>query len=114
MTAAQAEAEVWRTELDAIGHLVAVHGVQVTTEVAGMVKPSASNRRRGGAGATLVQFNTDIDRALERLEAEAEQARRDRARIRELRQRRFASESEQEQAAPEWRRWTRRSASSGS
>jgi membrane fusion protein (multidrug efflux system) len=101
VTAAQAEVEIWRTELDAIGHLVAVHGVQVTTEVAGMVETIGfESGAEVEQGATLVQFNTDIDQArLERLEAEAEQARRDLARIRELAQRRFVSQSEREQAA---------------
>jgi membrane fusion protein (multidrug efflux system) len=101
VTAARAEAEVWRTELDAIGNLVAMHGVQVTAEVAGMVETIGfESGAEVAQGATLVQFNTDIDRArLARLEAEAEQARRDLVRIRELTQRRFASESEREQAA---------------
>ncbi|BBA33984.1 secretion protein HlyD [Methylocaldum marinum] len=101
VTAAHAEAEVWRTELDTIGNLVAVHGVQVTTEVAGMAETIGfESGAEVEQGAPLVRFNTDIDRArLERLEAEAEQARRDLVRIRELGQRRFASESEREQAA---------------
>lgn len=101
VTAARAEVEVWRTELDAIGHLGAVQGVQVTTEVAGMVEAIGfESGAEVEQGSTLVQLNTDIDRArLARLEAEAEQARRDLARIRELAQRRFVSESEREQAA---------------
>jgi len=101
VTAARAEAEIWRTELNAIGNLVAVHGVQVTTEVAGMVETIGfESGAEVEQGATLVQFKTDVDRArLARLEAEAEQVRRDLARIQELTQRRFASESEREQAA---------------
>jgi len=101
VTAARAEAEIWRTELNAIGNLVAVHGVQVTTEVAGMVETIGfESGAEVEQGATLVQFKTDVDRTrLARLEAEAEQARRDLARIQELTQRRFASESEREQAA---------------
>lgn len=101
VTAARAEPEIWRTELDAIGNLVAVHGVQVTTEVAGMVETIGfESGAEVEQGATLVQFKTDVDLArLERLEAEAEQARRDLARFRELAQRRFVSQSEREQAA---------------
>jgi len=101
ITAARAEIGIWRTELGAIGNLVAMHGVQVTTEVAGMVQTIGfESGTEVEQGETLVQFNTDVDRAqLERLEAEAEQARRDLARIQELTQRRYASQSEREQAA---------------
>ena len=103
VAAARAEAEIWRTELDTIGSLVAVHGVQVTTEVAGMVEAIGfESGAEVEQGAALVQFNTDVDRArLERLEAEAQQARRDLARARELVQRRFVSQAELEQAATE-------------
>jgi membrane fusion protein (multidrug efflux system) len=69
-TAAYSE---WQPEVRAVGSLRAVHGVEVTTEVAGLVRnvdfKSGSEAR---VGQTLVQLNADPDIAqLKALQAEA-------------------------------------------
>lgn len=69
-TAAYSE---WQPEVTAVGSLRAIHGVEVTTEVAGLVREvdfkSGSDAR---TGQTLVQLNADPDVAqLQALTAEA-------------------------------------------
>ncbi|MGH8287547.1 MAG: efflux RND transporter periplasmic adaptor subunit [Steroidobacteraceae bacterium] len=69
-TAAYSE---WQPEVQAVGSLRAIHGVEVTTEVAGLVRDvtfkSGSDAR---VGQTLVQLNADPDIAqLQALTAEA-------------------------------------------
>ena len=69
-TAAYSE---WQPQVKAVGSLRAIHGVEVTTEVAGLVRnvafKSGSDAR---AGQTLVQLNADPDVAqLQALTAEA-------------------------------------------
>ncbi len=69
-TAAYSE---WQPQVEAVGSLRAIHGVQVTTEVAGLVRridfKSGSNAK---AGQTLVQLNADPDIAqLQALTAES-------------------------------------------
>ncbi|MGH8200659.1 MAG: efflux RND transporter periplasmic adaptor subunit [Steroidobacteraceae bacterium] len=63
----------WQPQVEAVGSLRAIHGVEVTTEVAGLVRKldfkSGSDAR---AGQTLVQLNADPDLAqLQALMAEA-------------------------------------------
>jgi membrane fusion protein (multidrug efflux system) len=63
----------WQPQVNAVGSLRAIHGVEVTTEVAGLVRDvafkSGSDAR---AGQTLVQLNADPDVAqLQALTAEA-------------------------------------------
>lgn len=63
----------WQPQVKAVGSLRAIHGVEVTTEVAGLVRDvafkSGSDAR---AGQTLVQLNADPDVAqLQALTAEA-------------------------------------------
>jgi membrane fusion protein, multidrug efflux system len=76
VTAVRAEFDVWQPELKAVGSLRAVRGVDVTCEIAGLVrdvlfKPGEEVR----AGQILVQLNADADIALLRsLEAAAELA----------------------------------------
>ena len=66
----------WSSELAAVGSLRAVRGVNLTTEVAGLV--SSVDFRSGEeikAGATLLQLNADSDRArMESLKATADLA----------------------------------------
>jgi membrane fusion protein (multidrug efflux system) len=85
VTAAAARYQTWQPQLVAIGSLRAVRGVNVTTEVAGLVRELAF---RSGedvkAGQILVRLNDDADVAqLESLKAEADLAQtvleRDRA-----------------------------------
>ncbi|HTY98737.1 MAG TPA: efflux RND transporter periplasmic adaptor subunit, partial [Rhodocyclaceae bacterium] len=87
VTALKAESQEWQPQLAAVGSLRAVRGVDVTTEIAGLVR---SLHFKSGddvkAGALLVQLNADTDLAqLKVLEAAAELARttlaRDRAQL---------------------------------
>ncbi len=62
VSTATAQYAEWQPEVQAVGSLRAVHGVEVTTEVAGLVRAvdfkSGSQAR---AGQTLVQLNADAD-----------------------------------------------------
>ena len=76
VTAAPANYSEWQPALDAVGSLRAVRGVDITTEVAGLVR---SVRFRSGdevaAGQVLVELNSDSDRAqLNALQAAADLA----------------------------------------
>jgi membrane fusion protein (multidrug efflux system) len=73
VSTATAEYSEWQPEVRAVGSLRAVHGVEVTTEVAGLVRAvdfkSGADAR---AGQTLVQLNADPDIAqLQALQAAA-------------------------------------------
>lgn len=73
VSTATAEYSEWQPQIRAVGSLRAVHGVEVTTEVAGLVRSvdfkSGADAR---AGQTLVQLNADPDIAqLQALTAEA-------------------------------------------
>jgi membrane fusion protein, multidrug efflux system len=67
---------LWQPQLAAVGSVRAVHGVYITTEIAGLVR--SINFRNGDdahAGETLVQLNADSDVAtLRSLEASADLA----------------------------------------
>jgi membrane fusion protein (multidrug efflux system) len=73
----KAEYQQWQPQLNAVGTLRAVRGVEVTTEVAGLVR--SVNFKSGDevqAGAVLAELNADSDIALlHSLEAQAELAR---------------------------------------
>ncbi len=76
VSAAPAEYSDWQPSLDAVGSLRAVRGVDITTEVAGLVR---SVRFHSGdvasAGQVLVELNADADRAqLNSLQAAADLA----------------------------------------
>jgi membrane fusion protein (multidrug efflux system) len=76
VTAAPAEYAEWQPSLDAVGSLRALRGVDITTEVAGLVR---SIHFRSGdevaAGQVLVELNSDADRAqLNALQAAADLA----------------------------------------
>ena len=68
VTAMKAAAQEWQPQLNAVGSLRAVRGVDVTTEIAGLVREI---RFKSGdevkAGAVLVQLNADSDLAHARL-----------------------------------------------
>jgi membrane fusion protein (multidrug efflux system) len=73
VSTAAAEYSEWQPQVQAVGSLRAIHGIEVTTEVAGLVRnvafKSGSDAR---AGQTLVQLNADPDIAqLQALMAEA-------------------------------------------
>jgi membrane fusion protein (multidrug efflux system) len=77
VTAMKAELQPWQPQLNAVGSLRAVHGVDVTTEIGGLVREV---RFKSGdevkAGQVLVQLNADADVGLLRsLEAAADLAR---------------------------------------
>jgi len=62
VSATKAVMEEWQTQISAVGSLRAVHGVEVTTEVAGLVQ--SVNFKSGDsvrAGEVLVQLNADAD-----------------------------------------------------
>ena len=76
VTAMKAAKQEWQPQLDAVGSLRAVRGVDVTTEIAGLVREI---RFKSGdevkAGAVLIQLNADSDLAqLASLEAAADLA----------------------------------------
>lgn len=85
VSAAKAELHSWQPQLTAVGSLRAVRGVDVTTEIAGLVRSlHFKSGDRAAEGQLLVQLNADADVAqLQALEAAAELARttyeRDRA-----------------------------------
>lgn len=73
VSTATAQYSEWQPQVQAVGSLRAIHGVEVTTEVAGLVRQvkfkSGADAR---AGQTLVQLNADPDIAqLQALTAEA-------------------------------------------
>jgi len=87
VTAVKAAKQEWQPQLNAVGSLRAVRGVDVTTEIAGLVREI---RFKSGdevkAGAVLVRLNADSDLAtLASLEAAADLAQvtltRDRAQL---------------------------------
>ena len=79
----------WQPQLAAVGSLRAVRGVDVTTEVAGLVREVAfSSGQEAKAGQVLVRLNADSDVALlQSLQAAAELAQtvytRDKAALRQ-------------------------------
>ncbi len=74
VTSAVAGYQSWQPQLSAVGSLRAVRGVEVTTEVAGLVREVAFNSGEDvKAGQVLVRLNDDADRAqLASLQAAAE------------------------------------------
>jgi membrane fusion protein (multidrug efflux system) len=76
VSAMKADYQVWQPQLNAVGTLRAVRGVDVTTEIAGLVR--SINFKSGDevkAGQVLAQLNADSDIAqLHSLEAAAELA----------------------------------------
>jgi len=77
VTAMKAELQPWQPQLNAVGSLRAVHGVDVTTEIGGLVREiHFKSGDEAKAGQVLVQLNADADVGqLRSLEAAAELAR---------------------------------------
>ncbi len=77
VTTMKADYQPWQVQLKAAGTLRAVHGVDVTTEVAGLVRAVYFNSGdEVQAGAALAQLNADSDVALlQSLQADAELAK---------------------------------------
>lgn len=77
VTAMKAELQPWQPQLNAVGSLRAVHGVDVTSEIGGLVREVRfKSGDEATAGQVLVQLNADVDVGLLRsLEAAAELAR---------------------------------------
>ncbi|HUK56555.1 MAG TPA: efflux RND transporter periplasmic adaptor subunit [Nitrospiria bacterium] len=77
VTAMKAELRPWQPQLNAVGSLRAVHGVDVTSEIGGLVREVRfASGDEAKAGQVLVQLNADADVGLLRsLEAAAELAR---------------------------------------
>ena len=76
VTAVRAEMKTWQPQLQAVGNLRAVRGVDVTSEIAGLVRSvQFKSGEEVKAGQILVQLNADADIAqLRSLEAAAELA----------------------------------------
>jgi membrane fusion protein, multidrug efflux system len=74
VTAARVEALEWQPQVGAIGTMVAVRGVDVTTEIAGLVRSIGfKSGQEVKAGTVLVQLNADSDIAqLRSLQAAAD------------------------------------------
>ena len=74
VTAARVEALEWQPQVGAIGTMVAVRGVDVTTEIAGLVRSiEFKSGQEVKAGTVLVQLNADSDIAqLRSLQAAAD------------------------------------------
>jgi membrane fusion protein (multidrug efflux system) len=77
VTTMKAEYQAWQPQLGAVGTLRAVRGVDVTTEVAGLVRSvHFASGDEVKAGAVLAELNADSDVALlHSLEAQADLAR---------------------------------------
>lgn len=76
VTTAKADAEDWQPQIHAIGSMRAVRGVDVTTEIAGLVREiNVKSGQDVKAGTVLVQLNADSDLAtLHSLQATADLA----------------------------------------
>ncbi len=74
VTTTKVQTLAWQPTLAAVGSVVAVRGVDVTTEIAGLVRTvNFKSGQEVKAGELLVQLNADADVALLRsLEAAAE------------------------------------------
>ena len=100
VAAAKVEQESWRASLRSVGSLVAVNGISVTAEVAGIV--SSIHFESGEPveeGAVLVRFDSDVDEAaLEALRADRQLAEIQFKRAQELVAKRALSRSEYDEA----------------
>lgn len=104
VSAARAEAQVWSGELTAVGTVEAIQGVEVTTEVAGIVSDiDFRNGTSTRAGRTLVRLDTTTEQAEQAaLVAQRNAARLAYERAQRLIERGATSEAELEAARAEW------------
>jgi len=100
VTAAPATTDTWTSSLDAVGTAVAVRGVDVTSEVPGMVRRIAFRSGQDvRAGQLLVQLDTAVESAeLASADAEAHLAKTTLKRVRGLRRDDVNSPAELDQA----------------
>jgi len=96
VAATEARAERWQPAIESVGSLVAINGIDVTTEVAGTVRSvEFESGQRVSAGQVLVQLEDSVDQAaLEALVADRELARTQFERAGELLPRGGTSRSE--------------------
>lgn len=104
VSAAEAEARVWSGELTAVGTVEAIQGVEVTTEVAGIVSDIGfRNGTSTRAGRTLVRLDNTTEQAEQAaLVAQRGAARLAYERAQRLIERGATSEAELEAARAEW------------
>lgn len=100
ISATQVEASVWPRRIEAVGSFKAVNGVNLTTEVGGIVRAiEFENGAMVEQGDVLVRLDTSTDEAeLDALRAAYRLAVSERDRLRRLRAQRSVSESELDQA----------------
>ena len=100
ITTARAERATWPNELTAVGTIVAVNGINVTTEVAGQVKSIAfESGAQVKAGQVLVQLDVSSESAsLENLRAQSKLSETSLKRIERLYKLDTLSKSDLEQA----------------
>ncbi len=87
--------EKWQNTLETVGSVIAVQGVNVTTELPGIVREIAfESGAQVNQGDLLVRLDTSLEEAqLRALEAQSELAKIDAARLRTLRAEQMVSES---------------------
>lgn len=104
VSATEAQEVTWTEELTAVGTAEAIQGVDVTTEIAGIVSEiSFRNGTNTAAGRTLVRLDTTTERAEQAsLIAQRERARLAYERALRLIERGAVSEAEVEEARAEW------------
>lgn len=100
IASAEVTTESWQPALRAVGSLVAVSGIDVTTEVAGLVAGVAfESGQQVNAGDLLIRLDDSLDRAaLKGLEANAELARVQYQRAADLLPKRAVSQSDFDEA----------------
>jgi membrane fusion protein (multidrug efflux system) len=98
VSGAEVRQETWESTLDAVGSVAAVQGVELRAELAGTVREIAfESGATAEAGQLLVQLDTSSEQAqLRSAEAQAELARLNLERARELRAQGVISRSEQD------------------
>jgi membrane fusion protein (multidrug efflux system) len=98
VSGAEVRQETWESTLDAVGSVAAVQGVELRAELAGTVREIAfESGATAEAGQLLVQLDTSSEQAqLRSAEAQAELARLNLERARELRAQGVISQSEQD------------------
>ncbi len=105
ISATQAERDTWPRELRAVGSFKATNGVNLTTELGGIVRSlEFENGAQVEAGEVLARLDTKADEAqLSALRAARDLAESERDRLRRLRRQDSVSESELDQAESRFR-----------
>lgn len=105
VTATEAVTDTWPREIRAVGSFKATNGVNLTTELGGIVRAiEFENGAYVQAGEVLARLDVDTDEAeLAALRAARDLAESERDRLRRLRQQNSVSESELDQAESRYR-----------